>query len=35
MSLHIGSVELGGIGVATFGAIALYALLRMGANHGD
>ena len=35
MSLHIGSFELGGIGVATFGAIALYALLRIGANHGD
>ncbi|GHA64645.1 permease [Formosimonas limnophila] len=35
MSLHIGSFELGGIGVATFGAIILYAFLRLGANRID
>jgi len=35
MSLHIGSFELGGIGVATFGAIILYAFLRLGASRID
>lgn len=35
MPLHIGSFELGGIGVATFGAIILYAFLRLGANRID
>lgn len=35
MSLHIGSFELGGIGVATFGAIILHAFLRLGASRID
>jgi uracil-xanthine permease len=35
MSLHIGSFELSGIGVATFVAILLYVFLRVGVRRTD
>jgi hypothetical protein len=31
--LHLGAFTLGGIGVATFGAMGLHALLKMGAKN--
>jgi xanthine/uracil permease len=32
-TLHLGAFTLGGIGVATFGAMGLHALLKMGAKN--